>query len=213
MSIVSFWNSVNLYENKHPIDIAVLKELESILSLDFNFDFPPGPYFGPITTAKVILCYANPSDDIASRFTIKNSEHIETLKSQLGGRQDYPYQLDGWANWFKSRANTLFNGNIELASKNIAVLNLIPYASPDMTKVGKIANCLPSAWQSQKYLRETLIPKAENDEILLIMCRAASLWGLRTSVGSKNILINSTRSGFSSDIKLVAESWIKRNIF
>ncbi|WP_207910794.1 hypothetical protein [Providencia alcalifaciens] len=144
--------------------------------------------------------------DTDSRFTITNSEHIETLRRQLGGRQDYPYQLDGWTNWFKSRANTLFNGNRVVASKNISVLNLIPYVSQDMTKVGKIANCLPSVWQSQKYLRETLIPKAEEGKILLIMCRAASLWGLRTSVGSKNILINPTRSGFSSDIKLVVES-------
>ncbi|KGP45333.1 hypothetical protein LR61_04770 [Morganella morganii] len=42
--------------------------------------------------------------------------------------------------WFTPRANSLFSGDIDTAGKNTAVLNLLPYASEDMSRAEKIAN-------------------------------------------------------------------------
>lgn len=213
MSLFSFWQPEMLAERyQHRDDVMVLQELRGLYGDDFYFDFPPGPYFGPLKTAKVVLCYANPGADTPSKDTVSQHHNRHLLFRQLQGDQSYPHKLPGWDRWFTPRANSLFGGDIDTAAKNTAVLNLLPYASEDMSKAEKIANCLPSAWAAQRYLRETLIPKAQRGEILLMMCRSAHLWGLMSSRGSDNILINRVRSGFSAEIKSQAQKWIAEHI-
>lgn len=213
MSLITFWQSAELTNNyQHPKDVTVLNELSHLSGSDINFDFPPGPFFGPLKTAKIILCYANPGIDSPSLLAISDSKNCELLLSQLQGNQPYPHALPGWHEWFSQRANSLFGGDINTAGKNIVVLNLLPYASVNMDKIEKIANCLPSVWAAQQYLRETLIPKAQRGEILLIMCRSSHLWGLRSSHNCQNIIINNTRSGFLSQVKAQVSGWMADNI-
>jgi len=101
---------------------------------------------------------------------------------------------------------------LEQASHQMAVINLIPYASENMDNLASIANCLPSSWVAQRFLREHLIPKAKKGETLLIMCRSAHLWGLKSSHGSDNIIINKTRMGFTAEVKSKALAWRKNNL-
>ncbi|EPL8092840.1 hypothetical protein PN925_000491 [Morganella morganii] len=212
MSLFTFWQPEMLTENcQHRDDVTVLQELRELYNNDFDFSFPPGPYFGPLKTAKVVLCYANPGADAPSKNTVSKSYNRELLLQQLQGDQPYP-QLPGWKQWFSPRAKNLFGDSIGAAANNIAVLNLVPYASKNMDNVSKMATCLPSAWVAQQYLRETLIPKAQRSEILLMMCRSAHLWGLRSSHGCTNILINEVRNGFTEEIKLRAHKWIAEHI-
>ncbi|UPW16934.1 hypothetical protein M0C34_11825 [Agarivorans sp. TSD2052] len=208
MSIFEFWKEVESGEKHiHPDDKTVLAELKHYHKSDLNYSFPPGPFFGPLKTAKIILCYANPSVDAPSLDTVACNLNRETLMRQLDGEQPYPYELNGWGQWFSQRANSLFGGDVKLASKQLAVINLIPYASKSMDNVERIASCLPSAWAAQNYLRYTLIPKALKGEILLVMCRSAHLWGLRSSHGSDHIIINTARSGFDQNSKKRITEW------
>ncbi|MDK1310578.1 hypothetical protein [Pseudoalteromonas ardens] len=208
MDIIEFWKDCRDKKlNIHPEDKAVLGELSGLL--DFNYDFPPGPYFGPIKTAKVILCYANPSINRPSLKTISVPSHNAKLFEQLSGEEPYPYDLDGWKSWFSQRANSIYGGQLDAASKNLAIFNLIPYASETMDIAGKHANCLPSAWAAQEYLRRVLITKAKKGEILLVMCRSNNLWGLKTSLGCENIVINKSRNGFSTKSKEIIGKWLR----
>ncbi len=174
---------------------------------EFEFGLPPGPFFGPLKTAKVILCYANPSRDAKTAKVIASEPDKELLFAQLDGLQPYPYQVPGWDKWFKPVANSLFEGHCATASKHICVFNLIPYASVNIDKVQNIATSLPSVWAAQEYLRKTLIPKAISGEIMLVMCRSAQLWGLQTPHGAKNIVINKTRVGFTVETKERVKVW------
>ncbi|MCE9925703.1 hypothetical protein LZ640_14805 [Aeromonas media] len=211
MSLFEFWEQLDKSENYiHPDDQLVLNELNE--SHDFNFDFPPGHYFGPLKTAKIVLCYANPGVDAPSLSAITDAVNRQTLLKQLSGEENYPYKIPGWFEWFSKVANSLFRGDIELASSTIAVANLLPYASVNMDKSEVIANCLPSTWAMQNHLRENLIPRAKNGEILLVMCRSSHLWGLRTSHSSENIIINNTRTGFTEQTKSKVSHFIEKMI-
>jgi hypothetical protein len=79
-----------------------------------------------------------------------------------------------------------------------------------MDKVQFIANSIPSVWAAQSYLRDVLIPKAKNGKILLIMCRSSQYWGLRSSHGSENIILNNVRSGFTEKTKAKVNDWRKK---
>lgn len=213
MDIFQYWeNMKQATDYKHPDDLIVLKELEDDIKGDINFDFPPGPYWGPIKNAKIVLCYANPSINSPSLDTLKSKHNTVTLINQLKGTEKYPYELSGWREWFEQKANSLFpdinkEQRLEQASHQMAVINLIPYASKNMDNLASIANCLPSSWVAQQFLREHLIPKAKKGEILLIMCRSAHLWGLKSSHGSDNIIISKARNGFTTEVKDKALSW------
>ena len=190
--------------SKHSDDLVVLEELKETFDIDSEFEFglPPGPFFGPLRTAKIVLCYANPSRDAKTAEVIQSASLKRQLFAQLDGLHPYPYEIPGWDKWFKPVANSLFDGNLELASNNICVFNLIPYASTNMDKVQGFAASLPSVWAAQEYLRRTLIPKAVRGEVLLVMCRSAQLWGLQTPHRANNIVINKTRIGFTDDTKM-----------
>jgi hypothetical protein len=208
MGIFEYWKEVDSLKTPiHPRDLRVLEELSHYVESDLNYDFPPGPYFGSLKNAKIVLCYANPGIDEPSLETIQSIPNRELLLKQLDGKQPYPYQLLGWKEWFSQRANSLFGGDQQLASEKLAVFNLFPYASRNMDNVEKVATCLPSVWVAQSHLREELIPRALAGEVLLVMCRSAHLWGLRSEHGSNNILINTVRSGFTERVKKRVQEW------
>ena len=210
MSLFEFWQKLDINSGYiHPDDAIILNELEKDFSIDFDYNFPPGHYFGPLKTAKIILCYANPGVDSPSLKAISDSSNHEFLLKQLSGEEHYPYQVSGWFEWFSKVANSLFNGDIQLASRSIAIANLLPYASINMDKAESISQCLPSVWAMQNHLRNVLIPRAKNGEILLIMCRSSHLWGLRSSHNSENIIINNTRTGFTAQTKEKVATFIK----
>lgn len=146
------------------------------------------PVLWAVKNAKIVLCYANPSRDSKTSEVINSSDHLNQLFEQLDGLQPYPHKIPGWDSWFRPVANSLFDGDVIAASNNISVFNLVPYASTNMDRVQTFANCLPSVWAAQDYLRNTLIPKALQGDILLVMCRSSQLWGLRTPFGSEKTL-------------------------
>ena len=212
MDFFEFWNiCLAMGLAKHPDDLDVLGELyhnlQKPIDSEFEFGLPPGPFFGPLKTAKIVLCYANPSCDESTAEVVASTALKEQLFAQLDGLQSYPYQIPGWNKWFKPVANSLFDGNCELASKHISVFNLVPYASTNMDQVQSFATSLPSVWAAQEYLRRTLIPQALREEILLVMCRSSQLWGLQTPHGSANIVINKTRVGFTDETKKRIKAW------
>ena len=215
MDIFEYWQAENYEyatEYVHSNDISVLHDLSYMLDSSLDFSFPPGPFFGPLKTAKVILCYGNPGIDDPSVSAITSPASHEILINQLSGESEYPHILSGWRQWFSQKANSLFDGNIELAGKNVAIFNLIPYASKNMDHISKIANCLPSVWAAQDHLRKILIPKAKAGKILLVMCRSSNLWGLKSSHNCRNILINDSRTGFNSEIKGNIKNWLRSEL-
>lgn len=212
MDFFEYWHTCHKsLSTEHPNDRVVLGELESIDVNEFEFALPPGPFFGPLKNAKIVLCYANPSRDSKTSEVINSSDHLNQLFEQLDGLQPYPHKIPGWDSWFRPVANSLFDGDVIAASNNISVFNLVPYASTNMDRVKTFANCLPSVWAAQDYLRNTLIPKALQGDILLVMCRSSQLWGLRTPFGSeKNIVINrGARVGFTKETKETVIAWRK----
>jgi hypothetical protein len=212
MDFFNYWSDYRTQGTfQHPNDTIVLEDLKLLIDGDFEYKLPPGPFFGPLKTASIVLCYANPSVDSGSSEVMASKEWQEILSTQLDGKQPYPYNIPGWNQWFRPVAKHLYADDIEAAAKNIAVFNLIPYASFNMDKVKSVANCIPSVWAAQNYLRDVLIPKAKDGQILLIMCRSSQYWGLRSSHGSKNIIMNNVRRGFTEKTKAIVNDWRNRD--
>jgi hypothetical protein len=59
----------------------------------------------------------------------------------------------------------------------------------------RFAAGLPSVWAAQKYLREVLIPKAQSDEIFLVIARKHQLWGIVEGFKDPNINIRRNIGG------------------
>lgn len=190
----------------HPRDIDIIEDLKKKIDMELKFEYPPGPFFGPLKDAKIVFLYGNPGVDDESDVSIQDNAHRSTLFAQLKGTEPYPFKIPGWEKWFSNKFNQVFefgsdNTKREKIARIISVFNLIPYASVNMDKLNTVAHCLPSVWEAQIFLRNTLIPNAKEGKLLLVVSRSSHLWGIKTTYRSENILINGARHGFDDFCK------------
>jgi hypothetical protein len=212
MELFDFWDhNLRFHENIHPADEKVLSD-KLFAKSGFSFKFPPGPYFGPLKTAKIVFLYGNPGVDPESERNISDSNNANTLYNQLSGEENYPIQLSGWKSWFTRKMESSFTQYMELAIKNVAIFNCSPYASKNMDNILSVLNCLPSTWMAQNYLRNILLQDAFMGKRMLVICRAGSIWGVKTTLGCKNVLINRNRSWIDKENVAFIKKWFEDSI-
>ena len=182
-----FWARCGNLE-QHPDDVPFLKNNPFIKGV------LPCPFDGPLEKAKVVICLANPS---YSKDIDKKSLNA-LLLSMRTGEESLP---DLFANYYKRITGPIGEYSTQLQNL-VAVFNVCPYASNTMeNKEVRIAAGLPSVWQAQQYLRQTLIPRAQTGNIHLVLIRKLQLWGItepENAIGNLQVVYGRERNGVMS---------------
>ena len=162
-----FWARSGRHE-LHPDDAAYLSHNP------FTEGVLPCPFDGPLDKARVVICLANPSYAKVQDKTDLN----DLIFSMRTGEEKLP---ELFADFYR-RITGPIGMNEEKMRELVAVLNVCPYASPQMgDRMERIAAGLPSVWQAQQYLRQVLIPRAQTGNIYLVLIRKLQLWGVTSS--------------------------------
>jgi hypothetical protein len=158
------------------------------LARDFVTDaYGPWPFDGPLETAKVVVCYANPlyspADLVHQNLIVKQRTGIEPLPQPW-----YPY--------YRPRIGVALGAEMTDLCEVVSLFNVCPYPSFTMAdRAIRFASGLPSVWAAQKHLREVLIPKARAQEIFLVIARKHQLWGAVDGFESPNIAFSRNIGG------------------
>lgn len=158
------------------------------LSCDFvTADYGPWPFDGPLDTAKVVVCFANPL------YSVTDIQYRDIITGQRAGDKGLPEEWD-W--YYQPRIGAALGMPIEQIRHCVSVFNVCPYPSIAMgDRAVRFAAGLPSVWAAQKHLREVLIPKALAGELFLVMARKHQLWGVIEGFDSPNIAFSRNIGG------------------
>ena len=166
----------------------------------------PVPYVGKLKRASVFLLSLNPGLNHSDYIQDNLPQFREIYQNNLQqiGNDDFPfYYLNplicshpGYNYWSKKFRDIIerikITENIswleaqKKISKNIALLELIPYHSKKFNLDKSIINKMASVRDVKRYVKEKLIPKARNDEITLIVMRSSAIWEIQKE---KNVII------------------------
>jgi hypothetical protein len=169
----------------------------------------PVPYEGDLSRAEIVILLLNPGFSYADYWAETNRpEFRQRLKDNL--RQSFkevgfPFlELDpqfcwhsGFAWWEKKLRSVItqiaakkFNGRyidaLRDLSRKLACVELIPYHSQSF-RAHAVIDHLPSVKMVRKFVRESLVPAANEGERTIIVTRQASAWDLPP--GTKNVVI------------------------
>ena len=64
-------------------------------------------------------------------------------------------------------------------ARRLAVLELIPYHSPNFRLPQRVISNLPSAQLARAYLHESILSKCRRGEALAVVMRSATQWGVK----------------------------------
>ena len=163
-----FWAKAGLHEI-HPDDVPHLS------NNPFTKEVLPCPFDGPLETARVVICLANPNyQKVWDKASLN-----EQLLAMRTGEEKLPDLFED----FYRRITGPIDMPEDSRRRLVAVLNVCPYASASMgQRVIRVAAGLPSVWQAQQYLRDVLIPRAQTGNIYLVLMRKHQLWGITKGV-------------------------------
>ena len=198
MALFDFWKSLPADANIHPQD-KVYFEFAKGHAFETNHR-PPGPWVGPLMTAKVVICYANPGYDL------KDRHRRELITRQLLGRECLP---DCWDKWLLPRIGTI-GLPTEVLRAVVSIFNICPYSSKEMNgSEVRLAAGLPSVWAAQKHLRDVLIPRALSGQIFLVVARKHQLWGMVEGRECKTFRLIRNRAGHLAGLGPEIGSWLR----
>ncbi len=202
-----FWaRSGNLHI--HPDDEQFLQNLELPRGhykrpAEFKFNHLPCPFDGPLESARIVICLANPKYDGLG------GEKDELIFSQRSGNEPLPKD---WDEWYEPLIAKRLSMQMDDVRREVAVLNVCPYESSEMNGAEiSLAAGLPSVWAAQKYLREVLIPKALTKKIHLLVLRKHLLWGITEGWNCNHIHVergHERDGGIPTNLKPLLKEWL-----
>lgn len=200
-ALLEFWKAMPRGCNIHPQDAPYF---DAASRHGFKTtERPPAPWDGPLATAKVIICYANPA------FDEKDHEFVPSIRRQLSGREPLPAYNHAWTAWYRSHLGKLGTA-LEDFRNTISILNLCPYWSREMgTAEWRLAAGLPSVWAAQRHLHEVLLPSALEGKLFLVVARAHQQWGITDRNGCATFRLVRTRFGGLGSLGAQIELWLK----
>ena len=172
----------------------------------------PIPYLGNLAKAKIFILLLNPgltyADYWAESKSKAFSQRLENNLQQSFSGNDFPFfMLDPelcWCSGFvwwekklrevirriaKEKFNDKYIDAMRNLSTKLACLELVPYHSSSFGFYSLIKN-LPSAIGVKKFVKNSLIPQAEDGKITLIVTRQAEEWGVSEQRRkNKNIVV------------------------
>jgi hypothetical protein len=198
IGLFDFWNELPRDANIHQQDALFLKPASGHAFETSHR--PPGPWDGPLMTAKVVICYANPAYDSEDR------HRRELITKQLSGKEELP---ECWDDWYLPRIRAIGIPTATLR-KVVSVFNVCPYSSVKMNdREVRLASGLPSVWAAQKHLREVLIPQALSGEIFLVVARKHQLWGVVEGRECETFRLIRNRAGYLAGVGREIGKWLR----
>jgi hypothetical protein len=164
----------------------------------FHASLLPSPFGGDLNRAKIFILMLNPGFAFADYHKDKLSQRWKkrTLHQKLS-RAEFPFTAlnpelcyrPGFIWWEKKLRQVLkriakerFNGSyfeaMRSLSKNLAVIELVPYHSASF-KGSKIIRELPSVEVAKQFVHDVLLPHARRGKATVIVTRKAKEWGLK----------------------------------
>lgn len=182
-AIFEFWSEAEVGADQfiHPRDQAVFNRIGD--RPHFNLTTPPGPFFGPLKSAPIVLLYLSPGygeDDEDPVINARLRAQVSALRrghQPLPGPEEFPRR---WK-WWSSRTKVF--GDWQHLMDRIAILNIGAYHSKEFLDAPLLA-ALPSSRASLSWAQDFLFPQAERGERIVVCMRAAHFWGL--SVDSRH---------------------------
>lgn len=202
LALFDYWSELQSDANAtiHPKDKAFFDSASNSGHAFITEHRPPGPWDGPLMTAKVIICYANP------KYDPNDKDRHDLIINQLSGREELP---DCWDDWYLPRMRTI-GLPIAKLRKLVSIFNVCPYSSDHMNdKEVRLAAGLPSVWEAQRHLREVLIPQALSGKLFLVVARKHQLWGVVEGNECETFRLIRNRQGSLAEVGPEIGAWLQ----
>lgn len=156
----------------------------------------PAPFAGDLDQADIFILLLNPgfdTVDLYDRDSAFRDAYARTLRQDLAG-EAFPfvylnpaYCWTGAYRWWErklrdtvqhlaERRQVSYLSALKLLSQHLAAIELVPYHS--VSGPSHKLQHLPSANTARDFVHNTLLPRAHDGEVTLIVTRSVSLWGL-----------------------------------
>lgn len=174
----------------------------------FHLNLLPVPYKGDIINAKVYILALNPGFRILDYYSESSSQSVRELliknaKQELTNEQFPFFELNPEFLWLGSgrywttklkdiiseiqnRTNKTYVDSLKFLSKNIAILELVPYHSKEFKLKTTILKSLETTKIMVDFVKSYVIKKANNGNACVIVTRKSKYWGINES---KNVII------------------------
>lgn len=178
MDIFEFWRDLAASDRIHPSDRQVFERLPQGAH-GFQLDCLPGPFKGPLRTARVVLLFLSPGfKDVDREHAASEAGQAYYARSRTGdaplpAREEHPASYD-WS----ARIIRQFGVSYEEVRSEVAFLNIGPYKSAAFDDWPMLA-ALPSCRMSIDWAQTVLFPEAEAGKRVVICLRSARYWGLQ----------------------------------
>lgn len=163
----------------------------------------PLPYFGNLRKARVFLLTLNPgfsnsdmhaeSSNTGLKDDLVNNLHQKDLDPAYpaiflnpkycwhGGYEYWSKRFSDLIEFFQGSRSCSFRHSLAFIAQNIAILEAAPYHSTSFNISNNAINQLASSKAIHQFVQQELLPRALDEEILLIVLRANWFWGLKAS--------------------------------
>ncbi len=140
----------------------------------------PGPYFGRLRTAPVVLLLLSPGLDTGDKEHCAGNAGRKYYALQRTGDYDLPTEGEHSATkaWL-TKIIRQFGITYEQAQSTVAVLNIGAYKSKTFDDWAMLT-ALPSSRASLDWAQNFLFPQAVKGERIVVCLRSADYWGLGT---------------------------------
>lgn len=200
MDIFEFWAQMPDKVGKEYVHPADKDVFERISHHSFSLKCLPGPYRGPLRTARIVLLFLSPGFDKGDENHAKTPEARKHYSEQRSGEASLPDATQHRAaeEWIAKVIKQFGIGYEEArASRALAILNIGAYKSKSFPNWPLLA-ALPSSRVCLDWAQSVLFREAERGERVVICLRSHDYWGLGTGppIGKALFRPKCNRGGF-----------------
>lgn len=180
-----------------------------------NLDTFPCPFWGPIHTAKLVLCYAGPGSTEneygSDRSDARNPKWMANRIKGFDGRTEIVFESmhRRARNWFSGRIASVLGiqkSEAEDLRSKVAIIDLTAYRGT-ITAWEEVA-FLPSTQIMREWAKRTLFEQAKQKRRVVMVMRANKWWGVPSIPWHSGYLFapKCTRSGYFTNKCEIAPS-------
>ena len=168
----------------------------------------PMPYNGNLSRSDIFILLLNPGFGAGDYYVEQHSPEYRAaiLRNiyQENEAEDYPFffldprfSWTGGGIWWQDKLRDItralvshhsmsYQNALRYLSRRVSCLELVPYHSKTYGVTAKVSSTLTSTQLVREFVQKVLLPRAEQDEITIVVTRKALEWRLTES---KNVIV------------------------